>query len=108
MKIKPFSFLFPNSHLCLCEMNPPHTIRKSLLFIGQANRQLAVKLPKLPEIRLFRTYAARLALDNLLHLYRLAPGRFDEMFAEMDGIGMTGHRDYCSPPAGLMIADTGL
>ena len=73
------------------------SINRNLVHIGKLNLLLADELAKLPEIRWFKTDASRLALDNLLNLYRLAPDRFDHMFAQMNTIGMPEHRFFCSP-----------
>ena len=74
-----------------------HSIPNNLALIGHLNDHLAAELAKIPEIRKFKTNSSRLALDNLLKIYRFAPQRFDHMFASMDTIGLTRHRNYCSP-----------
>lgn len=73
------------------------SIEQNLAHIGKSNPLLAIELAKLPEIRWFQGDASRLALDNLRHLYRRAPERFDHMFARMNTIGLPGHRLFCSP-----------
>ncbi len=78
-------------------MRKMRSINRNLVHIGKLNLHLADELAKLPEIRRFKTDASRLALDNLLILYRQAPDRFDCMFAQMDTIGMPEHRIFCSP-----------
>jgi hypothetical protein len=62
------------------------SINRNLVHIGKLNLLLADELVKLPEIRWFKTDAPRLALDNLLNLYRLAPDRFDHMSAQMRSV----------------------
>ena len=71
--------------------------KQNLVHIGKLNLLLADELAKLPEIRRFKTDSSRLALDSLLDLYRLAPDRFDHMFAHMNVIGLPAHRIFCSP-----------
>ena len=73
------------------------SIRNNLSRIGDLNHHLADELVKLPEIGDFKTGSARLALENLLQIYRFDPDRFDRMFACMDTIGLPAHRNYCSP-----------
>ena len=63
---------------------------------------LADELAKLPEIRKLRTESSRLALSNLLKIYRFAPGEFDQMFNAMDKIGIPACRKYCSPLQALL------
>jgi hypothetical protein len=78
------------------------SIKQNLVNIGKLNLHLADKLAELPEIRWFKTDSSRLALDNLLNLYRLAPDRFDHMFAQMITIGLPAHRPFCSPLQALL------
>lgn len=73
------------------------SIENNLLHIGHLNRLLADELAKLPEIKKFKTDSARLALDNLLSIYRFSPDRFNHMFARMCTIGLPVHRHNCSP-----------
>lgn len=86
------------------------TIESNLAHIAVLNRRLAHELAKLPEISLRRTDASRLALDNIIDIYRFCPERFDVMFARMHRIGMPEHRPYCSPLQAFfwMIADNKL
>lgn len=98
-------------------MNPVQPIDDNLVRMGRLNAPLADELAKLPELRRPQTRGARLALDNLITLYQLAPARFDRMFGRMRRIGMPGCRHYCSPlqaffwmvedekmkPAGLLL-----
>jgi hypothetical protein len=79
-----------------------HSIKNNLALIGQLNDHLSAELKKIPEIRKFKTNSSRLALDNLLRIYRFAPQRFDHMFASMDTIGLVRHRNYCSPLQALL------
>jgi hypothetical protein len=78
------------------------SIENSLTRLGRLNHHLADEVAKLPEIRVFRTESSRLALGNLIKIYRLAPGRFDQMFTAMDKIGMPAYRKYCSPLQALL------
>ena len=83
------------------------SIGNCLASLDRLNHNLADELAKLPEIRRFRTDSSRLALSNLLRIYRFAPDGFDQMFDAMDEIGMPAHRHYCSPLQALfwMIQD---
>jgi hypothetical protein len=74
-----------------------HSIKNNLALLGHSNSHLADELAKLPEICKYKTNSSRLALDNLLKIYRFAPDCFDLMFAAMDTIGLPCHRNYCSP-----------
>ena len=78
-------------------MDPIRTIDTNLAFIGQSNALLAGELTKLPEIRTIRNRGTRLAMDNLLALYRMSPDRFDQMFRHMNRIGLPDNRKYCTP-----------
>ena len=78
-------------------MKPVTSIENSLASLGRLNHHLADEVAKLPEIRKFRTDASRLALSNLLTIYRFAPDGFDCMFEAMDKIGLPAHRNYCAP-----------
>ena len=83
------------------------SIKDGLSQIGRLNPHLADELAKIPEIRKGQTRSSRLALHTLLALYRLAPDRFDRMFACMDTIGLPAHRNFCTPLQALfwMVQD---
>jgi len=68
------------------------SIENSLTSLGRLNHHLADEVAKLPEIRKFRTESSRLALSNLLKIYRFSPDGFDRMFDAMDKIGMPAYR----------------
>lgn len=78
-------------------MKHVRSIENCLTSLDRLNRHLADEVAKLPEIRRFRTDSSRLALSNLLRIYRFAPDGFDRMFDAMDEVGMPAHRNYCSP-----------
>jgi len=86
------------------------TINKNLARMGRRNRVLADELAKLPEIRQFASASTCLALENLVTIYRFAPGRFDRMFDHMHRIGLPAYRKYCAPLQAVfwMIQDTNL
>ena len=72
------------------------SIEKNLKHLGRLNLYLADEVAKLPEIRKFKTNSSRLALSNLLKIYRFAPHEFDGMFESMNKIGLPKYRKYCS------------
>jgi hypothetical protein len=78
------------------------SIDSSLNRLSRLNHHLADEMAKLPEIRKFRTASSRLALSNLLKIYRFAPDGYDRMFEAMDKIGMPAYRKYCSPLQALL------
>ena len=78
-------------------MTPVNSIENNLTSLYRLNHHLADEVAKLPEIRKYRTDSSRLALSNLLEIYRFAPDGFDRLFDAMDEIGMPAHRNYCSP-----------
>jgi len=88
----------------------PSTIDTNLASMGKWNRPLADELAKLPEISQFESASTRLALENLVTIYRYAPGRFDGMFDRMHRIGLPAHRKYCAPLQAVfwMIQDANL
>ena len=73
------------------------SIANTLIRLDRLNHHLAEEVMKIPEIMKFRTCSCRLALSNLLKIYRLAPHGFDRMFEAMNEIGMPEHRKYCAP-----------
>lgn len=72
------------------------SIEKNLKCLGHLNLHLADEVAKLPEIRKFKTDSSRLALSNLIKIYRFAPHEFDSMFEAMNRIGLPKFRKYCS------------
>ena len=74
-----------------------HSIGKNLDRMAVLNPRLATELSKLPELRTFKTAGAGLALDNLLKIYRFAPGRFSRLFRHMNMEGLVHGRNYCTP-----------
>ena len=78
------------------------SIENSLNSLGRLNHHLADEVAKLPEIRKFRTESSRLALSNLLKIYRFTPDGFDRIFDAMDKIGMPAYRKYCFPLQALL------
>jgi hypothetical protein len=78
-------------------MKPVRSIKNSLACLHRLNHHLTAEVAKLPEIRKFRTDSARLALSNLLKIYRFAPDEFDRVFAAMDAVGLSAYRNYCAP-----------
>jgi len=94
----------------LRKMNSLDSIKHILARMGHLNHHLADELAKLPEIRKFKTDSSRLALDNLLRIYRFAPDSFDHLFDGMNTIGLQAHRKFCSPLQALfwLIQDENL
>ena len=88
-------------------MKPVTSIDNNLTSLYRLNHHLADEVAKLPEIRKFRTDSSRLALHNLLEIYRFSPAGFDRLFDVLDKIGMPVVRKYCAPLQALfwMIQD---
>lgn len=82
-------------------------IKQSLIRIEKMNQNLALELGRLPELSVFKTKGARLALENLRRIYEFSPGRFNTLFDAMDAEGLRASRSYCTPLQGLfwMILD---
>lgn len=71
--------------------------RNSLARLYRLNRRLTDEVAKLPELREASTDSSRLALNNLLTIYRFAPEAFDRVFDAMNAVGLPAHRVYCAP-----------